>query len=91
MGAALSFLLLREPLSRYYIPALSLMAAGSVLVLADTLMLRHRHLHTHVIVHTHDGSTHTHTFTHEHGHSHLLNEEKHAHSHDPREFRRISQ
>ena len=74
VGAALSFLILREPLAKHYFSALFLMAAGSSVVLADTLLLHHRHLHTHTITHTHDGSTHTHTITHSHGHSHLLDE-----------------
>lgn len=85
-GAALSFLVLRESFSRYYLAALIIMLAGSVLVLVDTLLLHHQHLHTHVITHTHDGSTHTHTFTHEHGHAHVLNDELHGHRHTPEEI-----
>ena len=85
VGALLSLLLLREPLSRTYFAALAVMAAGSALVVVDTLLLRHTHLHTHTITHTHDGSTHTHVFTHEHGHIHMLSTEGYPHTHSMEE------
>ena len=87
-GALLSLLLLREPLSGHYFPALVVMAAGSVLVVIDTLLLHHTHLHTHTITHTHDGTTHTHTFTHAHPHAHVLMTGGHLHSHDMEETHR---
>lgn len=82
LGSALSFLLLREPLSLQYGVALLVMLAGSALVVADTLYLRHTHIHTHTITHTHDGTTHTHTYTHKHSHTHRGDETIHTHRHD---------
>ena len=81
VGALLSYVLIKEPLSQYYLLALFVMVLGSVVVIADTLMLNHTHLHTHTITHTHDGSTHTHVITHEHSHNHLLKSEEHTHQH----------
>lgn len=82
VGALLSFIILREALSKTYLIALIVMAAGTVLVVLDTLLIRHRHRHTHTVVHTHDGNTHEHTVVHEHGHRHLLNKQgKHFHKH----------
>lgn len=88
VGALLSLLFLREPLSQTYFAALAVMAAGSAFVVVDTLLLRHTHLHTHTITHTHDGSTHTHVFTHEHGHIHMLSTDEHPHTHGPEEIHR---
>ena len=90
VGALLSLLLLREPLSRTYFAALAVMAAGSALVAVDTLLLRHTHLHTHTITHTHNGSTHTHVFTHEHGHVHMLSIDGHPHTHSLDEIHQIA-
>ncbi len=81
VGAFLSFLFLHEPLTRNYLLALFIMLIGTVLAVADTMMLHHAHLHTHTIVHTHDGSTHSHTYTHSHEHSHLVHPENHHHMH----------
>jgi drug/metabolite transporter (DMT)-like permease len=92
VGAALSFFLLKEPLSRHYFLALVIMMAGSILVVADTMILNHRHLHTHVITHTHDGSTHTHEIVHEHGHFHLVDQEEghhHWHGHNLQHSRQM--
>ena len=61
---------------------LGFVAYGSVIVMADTLILSHTHSHEHTIVHTHDGTTHAHTVSHSHRHNHYLNEDKHAHHHD---------
>ncbi len=80
-GALLSFLILREPVSGNYPAALLVMAAGSVLVVVDTLLLSHAHRHTHVFVHTHGGSTHSHVVEHAHPHRHYLKEERHGHHH----------
>lgn len=80
-GAFLSFLCLREPLTKNYLLALFIMLAGTVLVVTDTVILHHTHLHTHTIVHTHDGTTHSHTITHSHEHTHFGHQEQHHHTH----------
>lgn len=81
VGAFLSFVFLKEKLSLVYILALIIMAAGSALVVADTLINHHAHLHTHTFTHTHDGTTHTHTVTHTHGHDHFITDDLHGHHH----------
>ena len=81
VGAALSFLLLREKLTWIYIVALAVMILGTVFVVMDTLIRNHVHIHTHTFTHTHDGSTHTHTVTHSHAHNHYVTDEKHGHHH----------
>ena len=89
VGAFLSFVFLRESLSWMYLIALAVMVAGSVLVVADTLLLSHTHSHEHTFVHTHDGTTHAHTVRHSHRHNHYLNEDKHAHHHDVAELEKL--
>lgn len=81
IGALLSFVLLREPLSRLYLAALAVMALGSALVVADTLARRHSHVHTHTFTHTHGGTTHTHSITHAHDHNHYMSDDVHGHRH----------
>lgn len=81
IGALLSLALLREPLSKTYLVALAVMAAGSALVVADTLARRHTHSHAHTFTHTHGGVTHTHTVTHVHDHEHYVSDEIHGHRH----------
>lgn len=81
VGVFLSFLCLREPLTKNYLLALFIMLAGTVLVVADTVILHHTHWHTHTIVHTHDGTTHSHTITHSHEHTHFGEQEQHHHTH----------
>lgn len=81
IGALLSLALLREPLSKTYLVALAVMAAGSALVVADTLARRHTHPHAHTFTHTHGGVTHTHTVTHVHDHEHYVSDEIHGHRH----------
>ncbi len=80
-GAFLSFVFLRETLSRMYPLALAVMIAGSALAVSDTLRQRHEHPHTHTFTHTHDGYTHTHTVTHTHGHDHYVTDGAHGHRH----------
>lgn len=82
VGAFLSFVLLREPLTLRYVLALAVMAAGSCLAVLDTLAVSHTHLHTHTVVHTHGGAAHTHTIQHSHPHSHLLHPDRHTHPHE---------
>lgn len=79
IGALLSLALLREPLSKTYLVALAVMAAGSALVVADTLARRHTHPHAHTFTHTHGGVTHT--VTHVHDHEHYVSDEVHGHRH----------
>ena len=86
VGAALSFLLLREALSRTYLAALLVMAAGSTLVVMDTLIKSHAHVHSHTYTHTHDGTTHTHTVSHVHAHNHYLTLNSHGHHHSRQEL-----
>ena len=86
MGTFLSFVILKEHLSRMYLVALSLMIAGSVLVIADTLIRNHKHNHEHTFTHTHDGTTHTHTVTHSHSHNHYFTDSKHGHYHTKQEL-----
>ena len=89
VGAFLSFIFLREQLSWMYLVALIVMIAGSILVVADTLIRHHTHQHQHTFEHTHDGSTHTHTITHSHVHNHYLTDDKHGHRHTQKELERL--
>lgn len=81
VGVFLSFICLREPLTKNYLLALVIMLAGTAVIIADTIILHHTHLHTHTIVHTHDGTTHSHTITHSHVHTHFGDQEQHHHTH----------
>lgn len=60
MGALLSLVLLKEPLSSRYFVAPAVMLAGSAIIAGNALTTGHRNLHQHVIAHTHDGSSHLH-------------------------------
>jgi len=86
IGAALSFVFLHEKLTGMYLIALAVMAAGTALVVADTLIRSHTHPHQHVYTHTHGGVTHTHTVTHTHDHHHYLHEDVHGHHHPKAEL-----
>lgn len=90
VGAFLSFVFLHEQLSWMYLIALIVMIAGSVLVVADTLIRNHAHIHYHTFTHTHDGTTHTHTVTHSHDHNHYVTDEKHGHHHSAKELENLS-
>ena len=81
VGAFLSFVFLKERLSIPYLIALTVMVAGSALVVRDTLVRHHLHIHQHTFTHTHDGVTHTHTVSHTHDHDHYITDEKHGHRH----------
>lgn len=81
VGAFLSFVLLKEHLSTSYLIALIIMAFGTVLVILDTLLLRHNHEHSHTFTHFHNGVIHAHTIAHSHSHRHLINEDQHHHEH----------
>lgn len=84
IGAFLSFVFLKERPTGMYLAALAVMIAGTVLVVADTLVMQHSHLHRHTFTHTHDGSTHTHTVTHSHEHNHYRVNGNHGHHHTKR-------
>ena len=86
IGAALSFVFLHERLTGMYLIALAVMAAGTALVVADTLIRSHTHPHRHIYTHTHGGVTHTHTVTHTHDHHHYLHEDAHGHHHSKAEL-----
>ena len=90
VGAFLSFVLLKEPLSVIYLVALGIMIAGTALVVADTLIHQHTHTHQHSFTHTHDGSTHTHTGTHSHEHNHYVTDDVHGHHHTTQELERLA-
>lgn len=81
IGALLSFVFLKESLTKHYIIALIVMITGSIFIVMDTLIVAHRHKHMHKITHTHDGSTHTHTVWHVHTHIHVGETEGHTHEH----------
>ena len=86
VGAGLSFLILGERLTPLYFAAFTVMLAGTVLVIRDTLIKNHLHEHEHHITHTHDGTTHTHVVRHSHAHNHMLSDEKHGHRHSKKEL-----
>lgn len=86
VGSFLSFVFLKEHLSWMYLAALLIMIAGSVLVVADTLIHNHVHAHQHVFTHTHDGYTHQHTITHTHVHNHYVTDDNHGHRHSLEEL-----
>ena len=88
VGAFLSFLLLKESLSWFFLAALALMVAGAALVIIDTLVRHHAHPHQHTFTHFHGGCIHTHTITHTHGHDHLLTDATHTHRHPTAELER---
>ena len=88
IGALLSFVFLREPLTRQYFIALVIMLLGSALIVADTMITYHNHAHEHVVTHTHGGSTHTHIIAHSHAHAHTGSEGRHAHTHDSAELQK---
>ena len=90
VGAFLSFVLLREPLSSIYLAALGIMIAGTALVVVDTLIRHHAHAHQHSFTHTHDGSTHTHTVTHSHEHNHYVTDGVHGHHHATNDLERLA-
>ncbi len=89
VGTFLAFVFLREPITPAYIVALIVMAAGSALVVTDTLIKRHAHEHRHTFTHTHDGTTHTHTVTHTHGHDHYVTDDSHGHRHTKAELEKL--
>ena len=89
IGAALSFIVLKEKLTWMYLVALAVMILGTVFVVIDTLVRKHVHIHVHTFTHTHDGSTHTHTVKHSHAHDHIVTDDKHGHHHTQAELEKL--
>ena len=81
VGVLLSFAILGEKLSWMFFAAFAVMAAGTVLVVIETIVKRHAHPHCHVFRHCHDGTVHEHSVVHCHEHDHCLPPEKHTHRH----------
>ena len=90
VGALLSFILLGEKLSAQYFIALTIMIAGIVFLIFDTLSHAHCHQHEHVSTHTHDGTTHTHRIIHSHEHTHLIWNKNHWHFHSKKDLEKES-
>lgn len=89
IGAALSFLFLKEKLTWTYLAAFAVMILGTLFVVIDTLIRNHAHVHTHTFTHTHDGLTHTHTVTHSHAHNHYITDDNHGHRHTVSELEKL--
>ncbi len=68
VGAFLSFVLVGEPLTGFYVVALLIMMAGTGFVVMDTLAKHHAHEHTHTVTHSHE-------------HDHFGTEDHHEHHH----------
>lgn len=90
VGALLYFILLGEKLSAQYFIALTIMIAGIVFLIFDTLSHAHCHQHEHVFTHTHDGTTHTHRIIHSHEHTHLIWNKNHWHFHSKKDLEKES-
>jgi drug/metabolite transporter (DMT)-like permease len=80
IGALLSFLILKEAITDYYVIAFLIMTAGSVLVVMDTMITSHSHLHTHTFVEIKNGAEVSYEIEHSHEHNHFVSE-KHSHRH----------
>ena len=70
--------------------ALAVMAAGTSVVVADTLIRSHEHEHQHIYTHFHNGHMHKHTTLHSHVHDHYVADIKHSHHHSLEELEHIS-
>ena len=81
IGALVSFVMFREPLSENYPIALAIMVCGTGLIIFDTLAIGHKHAHTHSI-----SALGTSVFvSHMHFHFHSIgNEANHSHRHGKR-------
>ena len=89
IGSFLSFIFFKEQLSILYLLALILMIAGSVLVVADTLIRHHIHEHQHTFTYTENGHTRTCTVTHSHEHDHFAAADRHGHHHSKEELLKL--
>ncbi len=86
LGVAFSMVILGErPAMQFYI-AMAIMAAGTAVMVKDTISLQHTHEHEHIHTHEHRHGdlvhTHEHTHTHTHLHTHSSNSEIHTHTHN---------
>lgn len=76
IGSFLSFIFLKEVLSKNYIISLLIMMLGTIVIVFDTLAISHSHIHTHII----DGSLNH--INHSHIHFHWQRKlESHKHTH----------
>ncbi|HHX08072.1 MAG TPA: DMT family transporter [Chloroflexi bacterium] len=80
IGALLSFLILKEAITDYFLVAFLIMTVGSVLVVIDTMITRHSHLHTHTFTEIQNGTKIRYQIEHSHEHKHFVSE-KHSHQH----------
>ncbi len=85
LGVAFGMALLGErPGLRFYI-ALTIIALSTVIMIKDSVALRHLHQHTHVHTHEHCHGdmvhTHEHSHMHTHHHVHDSDEKVHTHAH----------
>lgn len=81
IGSFIGFLILKESLDISYYIGLAIMIVGSILIVIDTLILKHSHLHKHIISFVDDeGVERTVVIEHSHPHKHLAND-KHEHKH----------
>jgi len=80
IGALLSFLILKEAITDYFLVAFLIMTVGSVLVVIDTMITRHSHLHTHTFTEIQNGTKISYQIEHSHEHKHFVSE-KHSHQH----------
>lgn len=80
IGALLSFLILKEAITDYFLVAFLIMTLGSVLVVIDTMITRHSHLHTHTFTEIQNGTKIRYQIEHSHEHKHFVSE-KHSHQH----------
>jgi len=88
IGMALSWLVLREPLSLIFVVALIIMISGAGLAVSEEHVHSHTHLYvTHEHRHTHSDGHHTHAHepgaSTEHSHPHTHEETIHDHAHLP--------
>lgn len=82
IASGISLLLLHEKADGAFITAFLIMAVGTALVTADTMIIHHTHMHTHIIKETVNGKTVTRTVQHSHPHNHLTgNTDIHHHHH----------
>jgi drug/metabolite transporter (DMT)-like permease len=88
IGVALSFILLKEPITMIFIISLVVMAAGVFLVIFEHHTHRHLHKktshdHRHGHLDGHHNHTHTPQTTNEHSHPHFHDRQEHDHPHTP--------
>ena len=88
IGVFLSFIFFHENLTWRFLIALLVMAAGSILVVADTLILQHAHTHSHILTRIHNGKIYNYTIIHSHPHNHYGQIHAHRHFHSASELER---